>query len=699
MRYPSFLTLCLIIFSFHSTFAQFSGTFSFTNQILTLGKQDFNSGTYVVGIADVNNDGLDDIIRLEDAKLLEIRYQQPDRSFDVYYFDMAFEDQQFNLAVADVDDDGISDLTLGDWGEGQRILLGSTIDNTFKSTLLPESNFLVQGANYVDIDSDGLLDIFVCNDVGLSKAWRNEGQGNFVVDPDLIDMNIYQPEFRNGGNYSSVWADYDNDGDLDLYLSKCFQFNDGPDDPRLLNQLFVNNGQDGFEEKAAEAGLDIWDQSWTTDFQDVDNDGDLDCFVVNHYDLSRLYLNDGNGVFTDITASAKLSIIIDPLQGALRDFDSDGYIDILVSSGNAWEIYRNQGDLTFELISDSFQEDYPMNSFAIGDVNHDGHLDIYSVSNIKRDGMWRNELTTNNFLMLRLEGVVANKSAVGTRIEYYGPWGVQLREVRSGESYGIMHSMTQHIGLGQEDQIDSLIIRWPAPSVQVDKYYNVQGNQFLHAVEGQCLFTEGVIETNRSLDLCQGDSVRLTAPVGVSYEWSTGATSRSITSGIAATYLVTITNAQGCTSVSQPVTVDVEPIQKPIIESTASLEFLCEFDTIRLTARGAIDYIWSTGESLERILVTEPGTYSVTGIGSCAQFQSDTIELQLLTPPLLTATADTLEEYGLATLTVDGGDTLRWFNEDLEFVGQGDTLEVLVNFTQNFFVESVIERGDKRCEA
>ncbi|MEM9916879.1 MAG: T9SS type A sorting domain-containing protein, partial [Bacteroidota bacterium] len=47
----------------------------------------------------------------------------------------------------------------------------------------------------------------------------------------------------------------------------------------------------------------------------------------------------------------------------------------------------------------------------------------------------------------------------------------------------------------------------------------------------------------------------------------------------------------------------------------------------------------------------------------------------------------------------DGGDTLRWFNEDLEFVGQGDTLEVLVNFTQNFFVESVIERGDKRCEA
>ena len=52
-------------------------------------------------------------------------------------------------------------------------------------------------------------------------------------------MNIYQPEFRNGGNYSSVWADYDNDGDLDLYLSKCFQFNDGPDDPRLLNQLFM----------------------------------------------------------------------------------------------------------------------------------------------------------------------------------------------------------------------------------------------------------------------------------------------------------------------------------------------------------------------------------------------------------------------------------------------------------------------------
>lgn len=136
------------------------------------------------------------------------------------------------------------------------------------------------------------------------------------------------------GSYGSVWSDVDNDGDLDLYIARCKHGVDDPGDGRRINQLFWNNGNGTYTQDLTNvSGLRIGAQSWTADFGDIDNDGDFDCLVTNHDVSSQLLENDGAGHFTDISASSDVLNTITGLtaQGIFRDFDNDGFVDILVA--------------------------------------------------------------------------------------------------------------------------------------------------------------------------------------------------------------------------------------------------------------------------------------------------------------------------------------------------------------------------------
>ena len=107
----------------------------------------------------------------------------------------------------------------------------------------------------------------------------------------------------NSGNYGIVWVDYDFDGDVDMYMSKCRLGVTNANDPRRMNLLYENNGDGTFTEVAEDRGLRPFAQSWAADFGDIDNDGDFDAIVINHDIPSVIYENDGMNNFTDITAS------------------------------------------------------------------------------------------------------------------------------------------------------------------------------------------------------------------------------------------------------------------------------------------------------------------------------------------------------------------------------------------------------------
>ena len=189
------------------------------------------------------------------------------------------------------------------------------------------------------------------------------------------------------------------------------------------------------------------------------------------------------------------------IQSVFRDFDNDGFVDLLLA-GSDQRLFKNNGDGTFSRLPNPFSSN-AMESYAVGDLNSDGYLDIYagyanifnSPSNID-DVLFINDGGTNNFFDVLLEGTDSNPNGIGARVELHGSWGTQIREVRSGESYGIMNSLRQHFGIGSATEIDSLVVRWPSGTV--DELSNP-------SINGQITLVEGSASVQLGDCNCDGD--------------------------------------------------------------------------------------------------------------------------------------------------------------------------------------------------
>ncbi len=474
-------------------------------------QQDNYSGL-AMAVVDMNNDGKDDIVQFNQGRSMRVQYQNAaGQGFSSYTFGQVSNQNQWSAAIADVDQNGYNDVLCGGAYDNVRVITNGNGNDSYTLQTLPNSNIFIQGSNFVDINNDGWADIFACHDDAQSRAYQNNQDGTFNFNADLIST-ITTPASDNSGNYASMWIDYDNDRDLDLYISKCRGGVNNPDDPRRINMLWQNDGNNNFTEVAAQANLKIKDQTWLSDFGDIDNDGDLDAIVINHGTGPNLMRNNGNGTFTEVTQNSGLLPTLNPtdfygIQGFFRDFNNDGFLDLMVS-GDAHYIFYNKGDGTFENAPNPFNSNQ-IQSFTVGDLNHDGFLDIYAgyanglntPSSIK-DRIWLNSGNTNNFLNVQLKGTQSNSNGIGARVEIYGAWGIQIRDVRSGEGYGLNNSFTQHFGIGANTQVDRVVVRWPSGAVS--ELNNPAINQFLNITEDEsaCPDTDGDGVCNAS-DICE----------------------------------------------------------------------------------------------------------------------------------------------------------------------------------------------------
>lgn len=469
----------------------------FTDASIRLSNPELTSGV-AIGVTDMNADGLDDIIRLHDAEFLEIEYQQPGGGFEHYEFGQ-LPGSQWGLALGDIDGNGYVDIFTSGSYNGHKILRANEVGDDFELTVMNQPELFTQCVNFADIDNNGTLDLFICDDDGLAAPLSNDGNGSFTYDLGLIDASSTIPS-DNSGNYGSVWTDYDSDGDLDLYIAKCRLFVSNPMDGRRVNLLFQNDGNGNYTDVAEAAGLRPLAQSWTMDFGDIDNDGDMDAFLINHDMVSQLYVNQGpgagQGTFVDVTVESGMTddlIAIDRgIQGHFEDFDNDTFIDLLVTGRDGeHRLFINNGDHTFTAEIDPFPSDgLGVQSAAVGDLDADGFPDVvagfasgFNNPSSNPDRLFLNPGNDNNWLDIRLTGVTSNASAVGARIELHGEWGIMVREVRAGEAYGIHNSLTRHFGLGQADAIDRVVVRWP--SGQIDEVEDPAVlNETVHIVEG-----------------------------------------------------------------------------------------------------------------------------------------------------------------------------------------------------------------------
>lgn len=415
-------------------------------------------------VVDMNNDFLDDVVRVSASEnKLYIDFQQPNDTFvqEIFEFDIQ-NDPNWSIAAGDINADGKNDLVLGN---GSRVSFIISTGTTYYEEYHNEYIFS-QGSTFADIDNDGNLDAFVCHDVDQSHPYRNDGSGNMVLDQTLIET------LDLAGNYSAIWVDYDNDRDIDLYITKCRQ-GSSSGDPERTNAMYSNNGDGTFTEVAATLELADNSQSWSTTFQDFDNDGDMDAFIINHDFTNSFMLNEvnENGKFTEMINFTG----IDPndlgaWEVAGADFNNDGYTDILSELSN--ELYLNNGDLTFT------GYDLPFDEGGIGDLNNDGFLDVVYHSN----SLYMNDGNTNNWVKVNLKGFQSNRNGIGARVEIETTSNIQIRDVRAGESFSPMSSLNTHFGIGTDTEISRITVYWP--SGVVDNLTNQAINQSIYIEEG-----------------------------------------------------------------------------------------------------------------------------------------------------------------------------------------------------------------------
>ncbi|MBP6311800.1 MAG: FG-GAP-like repeat-containing protein [Flavobacteriales bacterium] len=673
------------------------GQVAFTNMSNLLSNTTASGGC--MGVVDMNGDGLDDIAKLHNSDHFYVDYQNADGTFTLVDYGVVANEGQWGMTLGDVNNDGHKDLVCGGSYDGVHFL---SITEPGTSTLsdLNNGSLFTQCVNMADINNDGFNDYFACHDDGPSRIWINNQSGSLIQN-DYMD-NTTNPTSDMSGNYGSVWIDFDNDNDLDLFIAHCRQGVNNVEDPRRWDRLFVNDGNNNYTDMAAEYGLQNKSQSWTGDFGDIDNDGDLDQVLTTHDGTIELFENDGTGHFTDATSGCGMEVSGFFLQSKFVDLDNDGYVDVLIAggSGSAY-VFMNNGNKTFSAITNPFPANKTMHSFATGDVNNDGFQDVFAnygdgyigTDPNNPDRLWMNNTNDNHWFTVRLQGVESNRDAIGARVTIEGPWGTQIREVRAGESYGIVTSFACNFGLGSATVIPTMTINWP--SGLVETFTDIASDQTLVVIEDECISPSVAITTSGEPIICgNGDSVTLTADAGFNYTWSNAETSQSITVTEAGSYMVTVDDGTGCTG-SASIFVQQSPDETPSVAVVGETEF-CEGGSVELTSSSASGYTWTGGATTQSISVTSAGSYTVTIDGTCGAFTSDAISVSVLdTPDAPSGTGASIAIGNSAQISAVG-DNITWYDQAVggTVIGTGNTYTTpTLNTTTSYWVSSSAQYG------
>jgi hypothetical protein len=410
-----------------------------------------------------------------------------------------------NLRQGDYNNDGFVDILvlrgawLGPEGHYPFSLLRNNGDFTF-TDVTEQAGLLhfkpTQSAAWFDYNGDGWLDIFVANEtVGRDSCacelFRNNGDGTFTEVAAECGVDLV-------GFFKGVVAgDYNNDGRPDLFLSD----RNGP------KRLLRNDGPAGadrspkapwkFTDVAEAAGIDGPANSFPCWFFDYDNDGWEDIMITGYgiqdvgdiaadylgratpAQKSRLYRNNGDGTFTNVSRQMGVSKVIHAMGANFGDLDNDGWLDFYCGTGDPDfstlipnRMFRNDGGKRFQEVTTSggFGMLQKGHGIAFGDIDNDGDQDIYSVVGgaVETDNypnqLFLNPGHGNHWLKLKLEGVKTNRVAIGAKVRVVvrenGAERSLYRVVGSGASFGA-NPLRLEIGLGQATEIVRAEVFWP----------------------------------------------------------------------------------------------------------------------------------------------------------------------------------------------------------------------------------------------
>jgi hypothetical protein len=431
------------------------------------------------------------------------------------------------VAVGDYDNGGYPDLFVS--GVYRNTLYHNNGDGTF--TDVTEKAGLARldkeygplwsiGAAWVDVNNDGLLDLFVVN--YLKWDVHNEPPCSFEGKPEYCHPKYYKETpnqlflSKGDGTFADISAqsgiraplgkgmsagiaDYDGDGLADIFVT-----ND-----KLFNFLFHNKGNARFEEVGFEAGVALPEHGnlisgMGLDFRDLNNDGFPDIVLVALAgETFPLYQNNGKSGFSEITGKSGMGLLSHPMAGYspnIADFDNDGWKDIFVSRGDVQSpamarrsvidqpntVFRNLAGEKWSALTEEagFTAQPPRRhrGSAYGDFNHDGKLDLVVTALSAPAELWINDSPdSRHWLELALQGTKSNRSGIGAKIRITAEGRSQFDYYSTASGYVSSSAGPMHFGLGSAKTVDEIEIRWPSGTKQVLK--NVAADRIVHVVE------------------------------------------------------------------------------------------------------------------------------------------------------------------------------------------------------------------------
>jgi len=436
--------------------------------------------------------------------------------------------QGMGMAVGDYDNDGWPDIFITGYKASK--LYHNNANATFTDvTSRAGVNDKLWGASaaFFDYDNDGYLDLFVCNYLQVPTAnipcnlIENRPYchiGRFKGSPSMLFHNNRDGTFtdvsrkagianQEGKGLGVIAFDYNNDGWMDI-----FQANDA--DP---NFLFRNNGNGTFSELAlrAQVALDPDGNArggMGVDAEDVDQDGLLDIFVTNFSGQTNAFFhNDGSDSFTETTMEMGLGRISIPMSGfgsRFLDYDNDGLVDLFVLNGHPFEpiqkvfpettyaeppfLFENTGKDFRDVAAEhgtALRRNYPGRGLAIADFDNDGDSDLLLINVSQPPALLRNDRgNRNNWLGIKLVGTKSNRDAIGARVTIQSGPMRRWKQLLGGTSYFSASDQRLLFGLGPNERLDSIEVKWP--SGQTGTLKNIRANQYIIIKEGVGLVTK-----------------------------------------------------------------------------------------------------------------------------------------------------------------------------------------------------------------
>lgn len=419
------------------------------------------------------------------------------------------------VAVADYDNDGLQDIYVTSFG-GNALYhnLGNCKFEDVTDKAGVAAGGFSTGAAWADYDRDGNVDLFVSRyvhvDIDKLPEFGNDprfcrfkgvlvqcGPWGLPGESDLLFHNKGDGTFEEVSKKAGVddphhyyglgatWGDYDNDGWPDLYVA-----NDaGP------NFLYRNKHDGTFEDVGLLSGCALSSDglqqgSMGVDWGDYLHEGRLSMFVTNFVEQgSTLYHNVGKDSLADVSIRAKVIKPTYPFVGwgtKFFDMDNDGWLDLFVANGHVYPqvdsiaggasyrqpmtLFRNHRDGTFDDVSSALAN-IPAQSrrgAAFGDLNNDGNVDIVVLNVGEPPSLLLNRNDSpNHRVLFKLVGTKSNKAAIGARVTVKAGALVQFDEVRGGASYISQNDLRLHFGLGANDKMNEVDIRWPAGETEI----------------------------------------------------------------------------------------------------------------------------------------------------------------------------------------------------------------------------------------